>query len=58
MKANTKNIVEYVNKTLDRTKSNNVAICLGKLNQNTLVALSGHFKSVRREPFGYIHFER
>ncbi|KKM61554.1 hypothetical protein LCGC14_1530620 [marine sediment metagenome] len=58
MEATTKNIVAYVNKTLDRTKSNNVAICLGRLNKNTLKALACHFKSVQLEPFGYIRFER
>lgn len=58
MKANVKNIVAYVNKQLDRTKMNNISIGLPNLNENTFKALSHHFKSVRRGPFGYIRFER
>ena len=58
MKANTRNITEYVNKQLDRTGSNNIAICLPSLNKNTFKALAYHFKSVQRQPFGYIRFER
>ena len=58
MKANTKNITDYVNKELDRTGSDNIAICLPDLNKNTLKALAYHFLSVKRGPFGYIRFER
>jgi len=58
MKANTKNIVEYVNRTLDRTGSNNVAICIPNLSKSTFKALAGHFKTVQHQPFGYVRFER
>ncbi len=58
MKATTKNITDYINKQLDRTKSNNIAICLPDLNKNTFKALAYHFKVVQRQPFGYIRFER
>ncbi len=58
MKANTKNIVNYVNQQLDRTRCNNIAINLPGLNKNTFNALANHFKEVRRQPFGYIRFER
>ncbi len=58
MKANTKNLTKYVNEQLDRTNSNNIAIHLPGLNKNTFNALGLHFKEVRRQPFGYIRFER
>lgn len=58
LKANTKNITEYVNKSLDRTNSDNVAIYLPRLNKNTFKALAHHFKLVQRQPFGYVRFER
>lgn len=58
MKANTKNIVAYVNRQLDRTGGNNIAIYLPTINQNTFKALANHFKKVQRQPFGYIRFER
>jgi len=57
-KANTKNIVAYVNKQLDRMGSDNVAICLPKLNKNNFEALKHHFKSVKHGAFGYIEFQR
>ena len=58
MRANTKNIVEYVTRQMDRTGIDNISIGLPKLNKNTFNALKHHFKIVRRDPFGYIHFER
>lgn len=58
MKPTCKNITEYVNKRLNATESNNIAIRLPKLNKNTMTALQQNFKIVRREFLGYIHFER
>lgn len=58
MKPTAKNIAEYVNKQLDRTKSDNVAIYLPGLNKNTFKALKGKFKSVKHGAFGYIEFRR
>ena len=58
MKANTKNIVNYVNKNMDRTGIDNISICLPNLNKNTFLALKNHFKSVERGPFCYIEFKR
>jgi len=58
MKANTKNIVNYVNKKLDKGGSDNISIWLPSLNKNTFKALGNHFKSVKCGAFGYIEFKR
>ena len=59
MKASCKNITAYVNKQMDKTGINNIAIGLPKLNKNTITALRQNFKTVRIEGFmGYVHFER
>ena len=53
MKANTKNIVKYINEKMG--DSDNIAIYLPRLNKNTFNA--NYFK-VQRQPFGYVRFER
>ena len=55
MKANTKNIVKYINEKMG--DSDNIAIYLPRLNKNTFNALANYFK-VQRQPFGYVRFER
>jgi len=58
MKPTAKNIAEYVNKRLDKTKSDNISVCLPRLNKNTIKALRRRFKSVKYGAFGYIEFRR
>lgn len=52
-----KKIRDMVEKDLQRTHSNNVSICFGKLNKHTLTALQEYF-IVKESFFGYYDFKR
>jgi hypothetical protein len=58
MKPTAANIAKYVNSKLTNRGFDNIAIYLPGLNNNTITALKREFKSVTRQPFGYIKFER
>jgi len=57
-KAEIREIIDHVNQRLNETKSNNIAIFISKkATDEDIRELAKHFKVVRRDPFGYIHFE-
>lgn len=58
MKPTAKNITSYVNEQLKRAGSDNIAICLPDLDGRTFNALCANFKEVKKQPFGYIRFEK
>ena len=58
-KGEIREIINHVNQRLDKTQSNNIAIFISKkVTDENIKELAKHFKVVRRQPFGYIHFER
>jgi D-mannonate dehydratase len=49
--------IAYAKAKMVRNENNNIALCMGKLTDEQFNYLARHFKSVQRQPFGYVRFE-
>ena len=54
----TRKHIDYVNKQIDRTKLDNVAIYIPDLTDKNIETLRKYFAVVKRDFFGYVYFER